>query len=748
MSSFFGELKRRNVFRVAAIYVVVGWLLLQVGDILFENLLLPDWSTRMLTAFLILGFPLAMIFAWAYEITPDGVLKTEDVPPEHSITSETGQKINYLIIAGLAIAVAILLFREFSDSEAPESNIVVASAVPLEDSIAVLPFKNQSASAEVNAEFFAGGVHDELLTLLSRIGDMKVISRTSVERLDRNLSIPEIGELLEVATVLEGQVQRAGNRLRINVQLINAVTEGHIWANTYDRELTAENVFDVQSDIARTISGALHAELKPSGETLLAAIPTTNTEALENYLLGVQTAKRFSYEALAEAEQYFLKAVELDPDYDEAWTELAYVYSQSAQTGQISRAEYVELAEPVIRKALTLNPRSAEALAAQGFLQSGLFQDEASEESFLQALKIDPNSSRTRELYGFVLRSTFRAPEAIPILEAALAIDPLSTEILFQLGKAEMHSGMPEKLLERAARMREIDPTVINGHAGSMQAHIWQNQLDQAMPYMIKSLEVDEDDYETFAHNAVHMEVLLQPEAADRILARAEEKGPSEPAVLKCRVIIHLLRGEFDDALQISRQALEADLDDRWGSDIVFLETVTRQAVIDESPESALDYYRIKAPRLFDPDPRVEIWDMFLVPGLSVLLRMSGDDELADDLLGQAYTAYEAVNPNHIHGYDFNVLDVEILTMLGRHDEALRYLTKAVDENWGVNWGTLEHNPVFDGIRDRDEFNQVLSRLYERKAEQAANFAAMPDLGKYDFRTKKGSDPRPGSDPI
>jgi TolB-like protein len=228
--SFIQELKRRNVFRVSVIYVIVSWLLMQIGDVMFPALRLPEWTTTMLVAFLLLCFPVALILAWAYEVTPDGVKRTKDVVPGESITDLTGRKINYIIIVVLALAVAYLTGKIWlEDDTAPPGT----AAFP-DKSIAVLPFANNSA-AEENAEFFADGVHDELLTLLSRLGGIKVISRTSVENLKDGLSIPEIGALLGVATVLEGQVQRAGDRLRINVQLIDAVKEDHLWATTYDR---------------------------------------------------------------------------------------------------------------------------------------------------------------------------------------------------------------------------------------------------------------------------------------------------------------------------------------------------------------------------------------------------------------------------------------------------------------------------------------------------------------------------------
>jgi len=219
--SLFAELQRRNVFKVAAVYIVAAWLLLQVSDTLVPALHLPEWFHSGVAFLLIIGFPVAVIFAWAFELTPDGLKKEKEVDRSQSIAHETGRKLNFTIITALVVAVIFLAGKIwFADDSAPRD---MAPAV--EKSIAVLPFENRSADAE-NAEFFAAGVHDELLTLLSKLGDLKVISRTSVERLEKDLSIPEIGALLGVSTVLEGQVQRAGDRLRINVQLINTNNRG------------------------------------------------------------------------------------------------------------------------------------------------------------------------------------------------------------------------------------------------------------------------------------------------------------------------------------------------------------------------------------------------------------------------------------------------------------------------------------------------------------------------------------------
>jgi len=726
--SFVQELKRRNVFRVALVYVVVSWLLMQIGDVMFPALRLPDWTTTLLVAFLILGFPLAVIFAWAFELTPDGVVRTSEVPQEQSITADTGRKINYAIIAVLAVAVVLLLAKDQLIDKTPAP---VAQAS--DRSIAILPFKNQSASAE-NAEFFAGGLHDELLTVLSRMSDLRVISRTSVERLDPKLTIPEIGKLLGVATVLEGQVQRAGDRLRINVQLIDTSAEGHLWANTYDRQLTAENVFDVQSDIARTITSALHAEISPAEEELLGAVPTENTEALEKYLLGEQLWKRQSYSALDEAIRYLTQATTLDPQYAEAWVSLAAAYTSAHQTGAMSAAEYVRAAEPAVRKAMDVNPRLAAAHTQQASIQLALGDMEGAESSFKQALELDPNDSKTVAEYAFFLRDSFRANEAIPLVEAALVNDPLSTELLFQLGKAEMHSGRPERYAEISARIREIDPSIVNGYVGAMQAYLWMGRTDLALPWSVRSLDFDPLDYENWAHLGLSLNGIGLEDLADRYIKRAEELGAREPGVVKCRVQILLNRGEFADAVRLSRKALAADLDNRWGSDFVFLRTA-RDAALDAGQiEDVLGLYRERVPGAFQETPDVDLSTARYAVDLVPLLRFAGDDEAAERIVKATLDAYERRNPRRIRGYDLAILDIEALALAGEKDLALARLTEAVENGWRLNWEYFVRGRNLAPLRGEPEYAAAVARLETESARQGARWMASPHLGEFDLR--------------
>jgi TolB-like protein/Tfp pilus assembly protein PilF len=729
--SFITEMKRRNVFRVAAIYVVVGWLLIQIGDVMFPALYLPEWTTTMLVAFLILGLPVALILAWAYEVTPDGVVRTADVPPGQSITPATGQKINFMIIGVLAIAVVFLLAKD----RIFDSTVVAPEITVSESSIAILPFKNLSASVE-NAEFFANGLHDELLTLLSRLRDLKVISRTSVERVDPALGIPEIGKLLGVATILEGQVQRAGDRLRINVQLIDTVEEGHIWANTYDSELTAENIFEVQGDIARTISEALQAELSTADEEILNAVPTANTEALEYYLLGMQLAKRNTYSSLKEAQTYLRKATRLDPNYAQAWAELANVLGDSMDTGVISAREYIDTARPNIDRALALDPTLAVAHAQLAKLQWILGDVKAAEGSFNEALRLNLNDAASREMYGVFLRVIGRLDEAAVVLEKALEGDPLSVRLLFQLGKVEMYRGYPERNLARAKRILELDPSSAYGYTAMMQAHLWMGRQDLSWEWFVKSLEVDPLDFEMWAHTAMLLEQVGDPDLADRYMTKAESLGRNEPSVLKCRALIHVRRGEPEQALVIAENALAAGMNDRWGSNQVFLKIYRDHAFDTGEFDGAFTHYRNVKPELFDDAPEISAENVAFATDLALLHQRVGNDAAAQLLIDAALTWWRETQTEGVHGSVLNIVDIELLALNGQHREALNELRRAADAGWRNYWSWIVPGENLAALRDEPELKALDERIKNEFAEQLQTIYAYPYLGEADLRDR------------
>jgi TolB-like protein/tetratricopeptide (TPR) repeat protein len=725
----FNELRRRNVFKVAVVYMVVSWLLLQISDTLVPALRLPDWFNSGVAFLLIIGFPVVLIFAWAFELTPDGLKKEKDVDRSQSLTHETGRKLNYGIIAILAVAVIYLGSKVLlEDDQGP-----AVSASVDDQSIAVLPFDNRSADSE-NAEFFAAGVHDELLTLLSKLGGLKVISRTSVERLDQNLSIPEIGELLGVATVLEGQVQRAGDRLRINVQLIKTQEEDHLWATTYDRELSASNIFDVQSNIARTIADELHVQLSAKDDDLLLTAPTQSTEALERFMLGRQHFDRSSWDSLRRARTYFREATEHDPEYLRAWTAIANVSGRLFGSGAEQLKEYAAAAEPAITRALELDDSFAEAHAQLARLQWRSGDLPAAEASFQRALDLDPGDVQSLFVYGNYLRSVNRPQEAIPVLEKALARDPLSPLILFELGKAETYMGYPEKNLDYAARIREIDPSSVHGYGAAMQSHIWMGRFDLAWPFMLESMQADKDDFENWAYVGLWYDMLGDPDMSDRYLDHALELGPNASAVLKCQVQILARRNMHEEALAIARRALEAGLENRWFSNQTFLRQVRREALMAGDYHEALDWYANRHPELQATIPNITIDNIQAAADLAMLLQRAGQAEHADLLIDAALAWYEKTQPPGVHGILTSIADVHLLLLRGDKTAALTTLREAVDNGWRYDWPMHINNPNLDPVRNEPEYKAIVAEIEAGMARQLNAIRALPHMGVVDLR--------------
>ena len=322
MASVWGELKRRNVVRVAIAYAIVGWLLLQVADVILDNIEAPTWVFQATLLLLIIGFPVAIIFAWAFELTPEGLKKERDVDRSESVTHLTGRKLDFVIIGVLSIAVVVFSVERFaSDEQTPSSSLSTDDR----RSIAVLPLDNLSPDPE-NA-FFADGIHDDLLTQLAKIGSLKVVSRTSVlEYRDSPKNMREIGRELGVATLLEGGVRRVGNSVRINVQLIDAKTDEHLWAETYDRELTAENIFAIQREMATSIAGELQATLAIEEVARIGVLPTQSTIAYDLYIRGRYFWNQRTEEGFNRALEYLNQAIEEDPNYALAYAGVASVY--------------------------------------------------------------------------------------------------------------------------------------------------------------------------------------------------------------------------------------------------------------------------------------------------------------------------------------------------------------------------------------------------------------------------------------
>src|SRR5260370_17845803 len=436
--NFFGELKRRNVYKVAIAYAVVAWVVMQIATQVFPFFEVPNWVVRLVVLLLVIGFPVALILAWAFEITPEGIKRAEDVDLNQSITRRTGRKLDFLIIAVLLLVIAVFAYQRFGPGR--KALITVPSAIQ-EKSIAVLPFENRSEE-KANA-FFADGVQDEILTDLARIADLKVISRTSVVNYKSGIArnLREIGEQLGVAHVLEGSVQRAGNRVRVNAQLVDARTDRHLWAQTYDRELA--DVFAIQSEIAKAIADQLQAKLSPREENAIQRPPTSDISAFDLYARAKNILLTISSRGKADIQQavdLLNQAVARDPSFFDAYCQLAFAHDALYFFGVDHTSARLALAEAALQAASRLRPYAGETHLARG---QNLYWAYGDYDGALAELEVArqtlPNDARIFGLTGLIQRRQGHWEESTQNLERAVELDPRDIETLV-LGVASNYS--------------------------------------------------------------------------------------------------------------------------------------------------------------------------------------------------------------------------------------------------------------------------------------------------------------------
>jgi TolB-like protein/Tfp pilus assembly protein PilF len=428
--NFFAELKRRNVYKVAIAYAIVAWLLLQAASILFPTFEAPPWTMKVFVAVIALGFPIALVLAWAFELTPEGFKRTEDVDLNKSIRRKTGRKLDFFIIAVLLLVIAILVFQRLRPNVSP----AVSSA--LEKSIAVLPFDNLSRDPD-NA-YFSDGIQDEILTKLAGIGDLKVISRKSTAKYK---STPEdlktVARELGVANVLEGSVQKAGDKVRVNVQLLDARVDTHLWAKSYDRDL--KDVFAVESEVAQEIADTLRAKLSPSQSDALATAPTRDTEAYDLFLKGEyeehQAESATNGELFDRAATFYRQALARDPNFALAYARLAQ--SELQRHWFISNLTSAELAEVKsnIDRALTIAPGLPDAHLALGMFHYWGYRDyDPALRELDRALELQPSSFLGRNYRAAIYRRRGEWQRALAEFERAAELDPRDSGIPAEIG--------------------------------------------------------------------------------------------------------------------------------------------------------------------------------------------------------------------------------------------------------------------------------------------------------------------------
>lgn len=497
MGSLFQELKRRNVFRVGAAYLVVAWLIVQVIETISRPLSLPDWTEAFFIVLLLAGFPVILIFAWAFELTPEGLKKTSEVKAEESVTATTGKKLNFAIIAVLVMSLGYFVWERQSLVEQVEKTASNDTAEIVETegtaSVAVLPFVNMSADPE--QEYFSDGISEELLNLLAKIPEIRVPARTSSFQFKgQNLDISDVAKQLNVRHVLEGSVRKADVRVRVTAQLIEADTGYHLWSETYDREL--DDIFAIQDEISAAIVDALSETLGLQARAAPKVAHASNSEAYNSFLFAQHLIKKRTKQDIESAIPNYERALVLDPDYAPAHAGLGlawYLLTDSGGTyGDLPLEVSLGRAMPHIERALELDPELPEALGVMGLILSTKRRDTEALPYFEKALALNPSLTDVHNWYSQSLSELGRRDEAFEQIERAYHADPLSVLTL--------HNYTNELLLRRrfdsAGPILERLEMVDAGRAALFRglALVNQKRAAEGMAHMLRVLGDKPDD--------------------------------------------------------------------------------------------------------------------------------------------------------------------------------------------------------------------------------------------------------------
>jgi TolB-like protein/Tfp pilus assembly protein PilF len=697
--SLFAELKRRNVYKAAVAYAVVSWLIIQIATQVFPFFEIPNWAVRLVVVLLILGFPAALIFSWAFEITPEGIKRESEIDPGKSISRTTGRKIVSLTMIVAVIAsglLAIQLLRPHPGSRkengppvtrdnagavstglagapayAQDSSAPGRPSIP-DKSIAVLPFDN--LSDDKSNAYFAEGIQDEILTRLSKIAALKVISRSStVKYKSAPENLREVGHQLGVANILEGSVQKIANAVHVNVQLIRAATDEHVWAESYNRKL--DDVFGVEGEVATAIADQLNAKLTGAEQKAVSDKPTQDAAAYDAYLRALSLEhNEYSYTTISQAADDYAEAVRLDPQFAVAWSRLAdarsFLYFNYISPTINTAAAVKEAAD----RAMAVAPEAGESWIAQGsYRYRVLRQFDSALEAYTEAQKRLPNSSLAIQLIGLVDRRLGRWEEAEKNFKKALNLDPRDVQMLSAMGN---------------------------------EFYVYLRRFDDALSMMDRSLQISPDSPAARANKA---NILL---AAGRLKDAAAElaRVPADSTddwVVSTRILAAMYDRNYDGAIQLARRKLDSipagqTLDAFGLSDLInagYCYSWTKR------PDPARDAFtRVLKEMQPTPDAVIPV-DANGGPTLPALAAAGlGEKKRA---IEQAHRAIKAYETDAVIKPSAEIVLAQVQAQLGEHDAAFAALPHLLEVPAGLTVADLKYNPFWDPLRNDPRFQKL-----------------------------------------
>jgi TolB-like protein/tetratricopeptide (TPR) repeat protein len=655
--------------------------------------------------------------AWAFELTPDGLKREKDVDRSQSITSQTGRRLDFTIIGVLAVAVAWLGIDKLAIDTPQEPEETVAEVIDETPSIAVLPFANMSADAD--SVYFSDGLADTLLHMLAQIKELRVAARTSSFQFrDQSMDVADIGKQLNVGTLLEGSVQRSGDKIRVTAQLIDVSNGFHLWSGIFDRDLN--DVFAIQDEIATEVVNALKLSLLGESTGTIQAHGTENVEAYTQYLLGLNDLDNNTFDSLTSAVNHLQSAIEIDPEYAPAYALLARTYFGLQDTGAIGRDEGIAEARTAATHAIGLSPSSPEALSVLGRIELENGNNEVAEQLLLQAIENGPNYAPALRNYSRYLLSESRIEESMDTLQQAIRLDPLSltSHILLTNGLTLMRRF--DEAAEASKRIREINPQNPYGLALGGMVNQVQGNWATAARQIAGASALDPNDPEITAFVGDLYLALGLPSEAGHWYDRAAEIYPNHPVSLSRPLILNwIVSGYNKDDIRQARKLLEGKIENRWGS-----RAIPAYLLLDDAERSGdytllLDTLDNLHPRLFDDPPAHTADDPEMTHLVGRALVQSGDTERGFQIL----EAWSADNEGREAATGVSSTEsIEIDLLRGDKQAALEKLRArdAMKYDFPLNRFFFARDSLWQTLADEPQFVELVEHLDQHAEEQRA----------------------------
>jgi TolB-like protein/TPR repeat protein len=737
--SLFNELKRRNVLRVGAAYVVVAWLLIQVAETIFPLFGFDDTPARIVVIVLAIGLVPSMIFAWVFELTPEGLIRDKDIDRSQFDTSQSSQKLNRMIMVVLALALGYFAFDKFvldpvEDVQIAESAHQEGRSAALTESfgdksIAVMPFTNLSADS--SNQFFADGIHDDLLTRISNIREIKTISRSSVMTYrNSNKSLRSIAKELRVNTILEGGVQRAGNQVRINLQLIDVESDANLWAQTYTRELTATNVFVVQAEITEAVAGALKAILSEDERSQLEKQPTANLQALDAYYLGNQLLSEATSESTGRAILAYQAAIGFDPEFA-----LAYSKQASAVLAQVLASglpNEVQLAKsrPLIDQAILLDPQSSEAFTALGVWYRYSRDTEKAIQAYEQAMALGPNNANALAGYGSMVQYEMSDPaSAIKLYRRAIELDPQNIGL-----KTELARAMPE---EEGIRMLEGIVVEHPDYANAYRdlAFLYSNsefRHDKGIRVLRRAFKLDPNHPPNSSMNAIMHWRLGDYDNTALWMNNIARLVPNPEMARVYRGWAFIAQRNFESARgEFERPNLKSSL---YWLGVFYLGSLD---MAEGRPDDAVERFKDYATESLTRKSNTNFY--FGILAIKAY-QARGEQEKAQALMAELISIIDA-NPSVTY-HDSAIHDASIYALSGQEETAIATLEEWVNRGGATSLLQQHIRHGLGVLTDNPRYQSIFRTVNNRLSEQKANLARWEASGEMLPMPREVTDPR------